>query len=126
MMTNDASYFGHMTFADGTHRPLTKSEDDAISREFDAWKAETARMMPDESSTLAIMARAYHRMGDFGWRDAIYCPKDGSFFDVVEAGSGGIFRANYRGEWPDGQWWVYSDGDIYSSRPILFRDKQNV
>ena len=79
--------------------------------------------MPDEAAALALMARAFHRLKAFGWRDAIYCPKDGSHFDVVEAGSTGIFDCTYFGDWPDGSWLIYDGGDIYPSRPVLFREQ---
>ena len=38
-------------------------------------------------TALRMMCDAYQRLKDFGWNDAIYCPKDGSIFDVIEAGS---------------------------------------
>lgn len=41
-----------------------------------------------------------------GWREASYCPKDGTHFQAIEAGSTGIHDANYTGEWPNGSWWI--------------------
>ena len=77
--------------------------------------------MPDDEAALAVMGRAYERLRKLGWRNACYCPKDGSTFEVIEAGSIGIHRAHYEGEWPDGCWWIHEDGDLWPSRPILFR-----
>jgi len=53
----------------------------------------------------------------------IYCPKDGTTFNVLEAGSTGIFVAHYEGEWPTGSWWIHDEeyGDLSPSRPILFK-----
>lgn len=77
--------------------------------------------MPDDRAALLVMFRGFDRLRQLGWRDACYCPKDGSTFEVIEAGSTGIHRAHYEGEWPTGTWWVHEDGDLWPSRPILFR-----
>lgn len=53
--------------------------------------------------------------------DAIYCPKDGSTFEIIEVGSTGIFRAHYHGEWPTGGWLAEDGGDLWPSHPCLFR-----
>ena len=93
----------------------------------DAMKCDQkARMeeMPDEERALAEMHRAYIRLTEMGWRNAIYCPKDGTIFEAIEAGSTGIFDCYYDGEWPDGRWWILGNGDLWPSRPILFRLKQ--
>lgn len=77
--------------------------------------------MPDDRAALLVMFRGFDRLRQLGWRDACYCPKDGSTFEVIEAGSTGIHRAHYEGEWPKGTWWIHEDGDLWPSRPILFR-----
>lgn len=57
-----------------------------------------------------------------GWRDIIYCPKDGTVFDAIEFGSTGIHACHYEGKWPIGSWWIHEDsGDLSPSRPIMFR-----
>lgn len=84
-------------------------------------KAKRLSDMPDERSAIEAMHQAHTRLTELGWRNAIYCPKDGSTFDVIEAGSTGIHTAHYEGAWPDGSWWVHADGDLCPSRPILFR-----
>ncbi len=78
-----------------------------------------------EASALVAMFNAYQALKRLGWGDIIYCPKDGTHFDAIEAGSTGIHDANYEGEWPNGHWWAY-DGDMWPSRPILFRLKKPV
>ncbi|HKH29066.1 MAG TPA: hypothetical protein VKA61_12140, partial [Sphingomicrobium sp.] len=49
-----------------------------------------ADQMPDEQAALRVMGMAYRRLLDLGWRPAMYCPKDGTEFDAIEAGSTGI------------------------------------
>ncbi len=77
------------------------------------------------SDTAAIerMFSAYQELKRLGWNDAIYCPKDGTWFDAIEAGSTGIHNCRYEGEWPKGSWWIADAGDLWPSRPILFRLK---
>jgi hypothetical protein len=77
----------------------------------------------DERALLDRMFACYQGLKRLGWNDAIYCPKDGTHFDAIEAGSTGIHDCNYQGEWPEGTWWVF-DGDMWPSRPILFRLKR--
>ena len=72
---------------------------------------------------LLNLFEAYQDLKRLGWNDAIYCPKDGTWFDAIEAGSTGIHNCQYQGQWPNGGWWV-ADGDVWPSRPILFRLRQ--
>lgn len=83
--------------------------------------AAQALRMPDDKAALDQMHDAYTRLEKLGWRSAIYCPKDGTSFDAIEAGSTGISTCHYEGDWPTGRWWVEADGDLWPSRPILFR-----
>lgn len=112
---------GWMTMKDGTRRTIYRAEADAMIARIDQQQAERAAKMPDEKTALSVMHDAYVRLGELGWRCASYCPKDGSSFQVIEAGSTGIFRAHYQGEWPTGTWWLEDEGDLWPSRPILFR-----
>lgn len=102
------------------------SKRDAITFE-EVWaaaeeqKAVRAALMPTEQDAINRMQECYLRLKELGWNDAIYCPKDGSEFDVVESGSTGVFKCVYDGEWPDGGWWVIDAGDMWPSRPILYR-----
>lgn len=66
------------------------------------------------------MFAAYDELRKLGWREAVFCPKDGTVFEVIEPGSTGIHDCRYEGEWPTGGWWV-EDGPSY---PILFRLKE--
>lgn len=103
------------------HLIITAEEQAAINAEFDAEKADRAARFPDEKSAINGMFDAFDRLRELGWREAIYCPKDGTEFQAIEAGSTGIHRCHYQGEWPTGSWWVAADGDLWPSHPILFR-----
>jgi len=114
-------YFGHLTLQDGSHVPLTEAEAKQIWEETQRRLAERAAKLPDEKTAIRAMFEAFDRLRELGWREAIYCPKDGSAFEVIEPGSTGVFRCHYEGEWPKGSWWIEDDGDLYPSHPILFR-----
>jgi hypothetical protein len=117
---SDQSYSGWKTMEDGRRIPLMPAEAKALWEASEAASAKLAADMPTEVDALREMTRAFHRLKRLGWNDISYCPKDGSMFDAIEAGSTGIHRCNYQGEWPDGSWWIF-DGDIWPSRPILYR-----
>ena len=123
--SGDMDYHGHVTLDDGSHIPLTKDGAAALWHKIEQHEADLAARLPDDAACLDTMCDAYHRLGKLGWSNAIYCPKDGSSFEVIEAGSTGIFRAHYSGKWPDGTWWVEDGGDLWPSRPILWRPIQN-
>ena len=116
---------GHKTFRDGPHgfrhEPLRASEADAIMASIEAADKRRAELMPTEQDAIRMMFEARQRLMELGWNDATYCPKDGSEFDAIESGSTGIHRCHYSGEWPNGHWWIAGDGDLYPSRPVLYR-----
>jgi len=123
---SDNPIVGHATFRnpDGTHchEPIRKDEADALSAAAKDHEAVRAVLMPDVQSAIKHMFDGYLRLKELGWNDAIYCPKDGSIFEVIEPGSTGIHRCHYEGKWPTGSWWVHDDdGDMGPSRPVLFR-----
>ncbi len=116
---------GHKTFSDGAggfrHEPLTRAEGETLWARCEAAREKRAADMPDEQAALNVFGQAHERLRELGWREAIYCPKDGSSFQVIEPGSTGIHRAHYSGEWPKGSWWVEDEGDLWPSRPCLFK-----
>lgn len=123
---NDADQFvGHKTFSDGQgghyHEPLTRAEADAIWAECERLEAKRAEDMPTEQDAINAMFEAYQRLRELGWREAMYCPKDGSIFKAIEVGSTGIHDCFYLGEWPKGNWEYPCEGDLWPSRPILFK-----
>jgi hypothetical protein len=79
--------------------------------------------MPTEESAIQAFFDAHTRLKEFGWREIIYSPKGGGGeFNVLEAGSTGIHRCVYQGEWPKGSWWILEeDGDQSPSHPVLFK-----
>src|SRR3990167_2682981 len=120
---------GHKTFHDERgfrHEPLTESEAKEIMASVEAATLKRKELMPDEQEAINIFFDAWQRLKELGWSEAIYCPKDGTWFDAIEPGSTGIHDCHYSGEWPKGSWWVASGGDLYPSRPALFREKPNV
>jgi hypothetical protein len=74
----------------------------------------------EEDVAIAEMFSGYQKLKRLGWNDISYCPKDGTWFDAIEAGSTGIHKCQYQGTWPTGGWWI-RDGDLWPSRPMLFR-----
>jgi len=78
----------------------------------------------EDEAALLKMFDAYQELKQLGWNDSMYCPKDGSWFDAIEAGSTGVNDCKYEGSWPTGHWWVASDGDLWPSHPILFRKRE--
>jgi hypothetical protein len=102
---------------------VTQKEFDEIIAASDAAKAARAEKMPDENAALAQMFEAWQRLKELGWNNAMYCPKDGTMFSAIEAGSTGVHEANYVGEWPNGTYYLY-DGDVWPSDPILWRPRK--
>lgn len=129
-MSDDNPIVGHKTFADDAggfrHEPLRKDEAEALWASCEADRERRASDMPDEKAALKVLFDAWLRLKEMGWREAMYCPKDGSPFQIIEAGSTGIFDAFYRGKWPDGYIISHDEHDSYVNRPggvLLFRPK---
>lgn len=114
---------GHKTMNDGTHQPLYEGEAHEILAACKAAEDKRAADMPTEEAAIKTLHSAYQRLEELGWRPAMYCPKDGSTFDVIEAGSTGIFPCSYMGEWPTGHYMVQAHDDLWPSKPILFKQK---
>ena len=102
-------------------RALTAAEGTAILAAHEAAKAQRAVDMPDDAAALRVMMQAWLRLTELGWSEAMYCPKDGTHFDAISAGSTGVHETWYDGEWPDGRWWCFDGSDIWPASPILFR-----
>lgn len=94
---------------------------EAIVARAEANEAQRAIDMPDAEAAVRAMWAGYQRLRELGWREACYCPKDGSAFEVIEPGSTGIHRCTYSGEWPTGTYLVESANDWWPSHPVLFR-----
>ena len=128
---SDDEIVGHKSFDTGRrgedglpifrHEPLTRAEAADLWNRAKEAEERRASSMPDEKAALNAMFEAWQRLKELGWREAIYCPKDGSMFKAIEAGSTGIFDCSYYGEWPTGSWNIYDAGDSWSGHPILFK-----
>lgn len=112
---------GHGTLADGSHVPITRKEADAIWARAEQEKADRALDMPTEADALRAMHSAFTRLKELGWKEAEYCPKDGTPFHIIEPGSSGVHHCTYDGDWPTGHYWVHDAGDLWPSRPCLFK-----
>lgn len=84
---------------------------------FEARDELRATEMPDDAAALRVAHLAHERLHKLGWNDGVYCPKDGSTFQVCEWGSTGIYTAHYDGEWPKGILWIHDAGDLWPSHP---------
>jgi len=127
-MSDSNPIVGHKTFIEDTggfrHEPIRKDEADALWAACEAEQEERVKRLPDEPSAIKALFEAWLRLKELGWCEAIYCPKDGTPFQIIEAGSTGIFDAYFQGEWPDGYIISSDKHDSYVSRPggpILFR-----
>jgi hypothetical protein len=123
-MANSDEVVGHKTFFRNgryEHEPLTRTDADAIIESARRAEQERAEKMPTEQDAIRAMWSAFERLRELGWKEAMYCPKDGTEFDAIEAGSTGIHSCVYHGEWPTGSYWIQADGDLWPSNPILFR-----
>ncbi len=74
-----------------------------------------------DKELLCQMLDAYNGLRSLGWREIDYCPKDGTRFLGICAGTTGVFVHYYEGEWPNGRWWAEAHGDLWPSRPILWK-----
>lgn len=98
----DEIYHGSATIIEGKRVSLTPDEAKAI---WESWERNQVRLetaMPDSLTALAALNDVKHRLNQLGWRDGIYCPKDGTEFAIITFGSTGIFSGHYSGTWPDG------------------------
>lgn len=87
----------------------------------DAEKRELDWREAGDKVHLDAMFQAWQALKACGWREIIYCPKDGTRFLAIEAGSTGVFPCTYQGKWPSGGWWAECSGDLWPSRPILWK-----
>lgn len=102
-MTDHDFTGGHVTMLDGTHVPLSAEDARTIWARCEEADAKRRALMPDSMAALRMLQNALTRLRDEGWRDGIYCPKNGSTFAAIEFGSTGIFTGSCLGDWPDGR-----------------------
>lgn len=104
------------------HFEMSELELQTILREASEAKQKRAEDMPTDEDAVRALHRAWLRLKELGWREAMYAPRDGSYFDSIEAGSTGIHNTRVMmlaHEHPT--FWVDADGDSWPARPVLFR-----
>lgn len=106
-MTDKSQVEGWATGHDGKRHRLSEDECRDIIARADAQKIARESSMPDFDAAISTLHSAQVRLGELGWKEGIYCPKDGEQFALIEFGSTGVFSGRYVGKWPDG--YVYAD-----------------
>lgn len=97
-----------------------------ILEKSDAEMHSRAEQMPTETHALTQMNQAYLRLKELGFKDIIYCPKDGSKFEAIEAGSSVMHsECSYQGDWPNGSWNAWHENEAWPIHPILYRLKNH-
>ncbi|TQE91484.1 MAG: hypothetical protein FKY71_20190 [Spiribacter salinus] len=120
-------YSGHRTFRENgvtRHEALTPEQAEALWLQAEERERHRAELMPDEQSAILMLFEAFQRLKDLGWQEAIYCPKDGTVFDAIQAGITMVADCRYVGDWPNGRWEVIADDDLWPAHPILWRPKR--
>lgn len=117
---------GHKTFSTGDplqpfrHEPLTRAEADAMWDAAEAAKKARTEAMPTEQDAVRAMWSAWERLRELGWKEACYAPTDKAL-KLIEPGSSGIHVGHADGEWPHKSFWIAQAGDLWPSRPCLFK-----
>jgi hypothetical protein len=106
-----------------TYQEVDQKTFDDLMADIERRKAERAAKLPDEQACIDAAFEAWLRLKELGWNDIIYCPKDGTIFSSISAGSTGIHDTHYQGEWPDGSWWVFDGGDLWPAHPTMWKPK---
>ncbi len=113
-------YHGHLTHDDGSHTPLTEEQAAALWAASEKAERERKGRYPDSATAISTLSDARRSLiADHGWREGVYCPKDGTLFAVITPGSTGIFSGYYLGEWPDGE--VLAADSVYDPSGLLFK-----
>ncbi len=72
----------------------------------------------EERVELLNLFKAWQRLKDLGWKEAMYAPRSNRRLHVIEMGSTGI----HPGERDSmGRFWAY-DVETYPANPILYRE----
>lgn len=90
------------------------------------WEEHAAKERPERRKQISPgMLKIFNLVAKLkskhGWREAVYCPKDGTMFWAWDPLTSLPYKCNYHGEWPSGSWWAYMDGDAWPARPLLFK-----
>ena len=104
----------------GGVRECTAEEWDAMLAEIAAEKAAREARMPDEATALRQMFDAWTRLKELGFKEARYGPR-GVTVEVIEIGSTGIHQGYMDEKSESCLYWLFDNGDLWPSRPILYR-----
>ena len=77
-----------------------------------------------EVKLLEQMNDAIEGLKACGWKEAIYCPKDGTRFLAIEAGSTGVFPCYWmtnKHMAEGGGFWSEAHGDLWPAKPTLWK-----
>lgn len=97
----------------------TEEQAEAIFEAIRRSDAEREAAMPTHQAALHQAFAAKERLKKLGWREGIYCPKDGSSFALVEWGSTGVHCGHYMGEWPNGD--IYCGDFLVPPAAVMWR-----
>lgn len=92
---------------------------DAMIAAYHRREAERNTAMPTTEAALAVALDAKERLRRLGWRDGIYCPKDGSTFALIEWGSTGVHSGHYMGQWPKGR--IYACDFLVPPEEVMWK-----
>lgn len=109
---------GGIACGDDGCRRLSQEEAERIWQAAQEAKDERAADMPTVDDALSEMHRAFVRLTELGFRRMGSAPKDGTWVEIVEPGTTGIFPAQMDDK---GRWWVEAHGDLWPGRPALWR-----
>lgn len=102
------------------------ASDDVAGENYKAKKrAKAAAIAVDDRPPIERLYSAWSDLKAQGWTEINYAPKDAEI-EIIEPGSTGIFRARWHsfGHKPldsCGCWFAEDGGDLWPSRPILWR-----
>ena len=88
-------YHGHKTMSDGSHVALSADEAKALWERIENEKNERASKLPDSLACLSAISQAKNRMRELGWREGVYCPRNGETFAVSQIGSTGMWSGHW-------------------------------
>lgn len=78
-----------------------------------------AARLPDHRAALDQASVARERLKALGWRDGVYCPKNGKEFALIQWGSTGVHLGWYTGEWPTGS--IYCGDFLVEPQAVMFK-----